>query len=343
MRRTLGLIAFAASVAIAPAAWAQTSPNPEALKHFQEGKRLRDENRCVEAIVELKASLRLERSIGAHYNLGVCSEKIGNKREALQEYTNALELARQRKDDREREIRAQLSEFLEKTPHLRLALPQPIPAGLEITVDGDAIPAEDLKTETKYFIKNDKPAHDVVVTAPGYEDMRLSVASSTIKNRDLVQVVLRRPSESGGPAPVTHADEGGFTWQHWTGIAGIVVGAAGITYTIANAVSYDIKRAKLEDQHAQACAKVTACTEAEAKVQADIKAQYDENERKAEDAAPLWIGAGVAGVLLVGGGIVLLATAPPLKRDPSPSQGIKMRVVPNVGTGQQGLSVVGTF
>ena len=102
-------------------------------------------------------------------------------------------------------------------------------------------------------------------------------------------------------------------------------------------------RAKLEEQHGLACAKPTTCTEAEAKVQADIKAQYDENERKAEDAAPLWIGAGVAGVLLVGGGIVLLATAPPLKRDPSPSQGIVVHVVPNVGIGQQGLSVVGTF
>lgn len=348
MRRTLGLIAFAASLGMAPAAWAQPAPNPEAVKHFLEGKKLRDENRCVEAVVELRASLRIERSIGAHYNLGVCSEKIGNKREAFQQYTKALELAHERKDDREREIRAQLSEFVENTPHLRLALPQPIPEELKITVDGELVPAEDLHTETKYFVKTERPTYDVVVTAPGYEDTRLTVQSSAIKKRDLVQVVLRRPSETTGPAPGPRVEEGGFTWQHWTGIAAIVVGAAGMTFTVASAVSYNIKKNKLEDQFAQACKQPSdpapTCTDAERADQTRIRSDYDANEASAERRAPVWIGLGVGGLLLAGGGIVLLVTAPPLKpKEASATQGLKVNVVPNVGATHQGLTVVGTF
>lgn len=348
MRRTLGLIAFAASVAIAPAAWAQGAPNPEAVKHFLEGKRLRDENRCVEALVELEASLRIEKSIGAHYNYAVCSEKIGNKRAALQHYTEALELARARQDDRLREIRAQLSEFLEKTPHVRLALPQPIPTGLRITVDGDLVPPEDLHTETKYFPKTDKPTYEVQVTAPGYEDTRLTVERSAIRNRDLVQVVLRRPSETAPPAPGPKAEEGGFTWQHWTGIAGIVVGAAGMTFTIASAVSYNIKKNKLEDQFNQACRQPSdpapACTDTERADQTRIRSDYDANEASAERRAPVWIGLGVGGVLVAAGGIVLLVTAPPLnpKEAPAP-QGVRVQVVPSVGVTHQGMSLVGTF
>lgn len=348
MRRTLGLIAFAASVAIAPAAFAQGAPNPEAVKHFLEGKRLRDENRCVEAIVELKASLRIEPSIGAHYNLGVCSEKIGNKREALIHYTEAQELARERKDDRLREIRAQLSEFLEKTPHLRLALPQPIPPDLRITVDGDLVPQADLKTETKYFVKTERPTYDVVVTAPGYEDTHLTVQASAIKNRDLVQVVLRRPSDTTTPSPATRVEEGGFTWQHWTGIAAIVVGAAGMTFSIASAISYDIKKNKLEDQFSQACRQPSdpapTCTDAERADQTRIRTDYDANEASAERRAPVWIGFGVGGLLLAGGGVVLLVTAPSLKgKEQSATQGVKVNVVPNVGATHQGVSLIGSF
>lgn len=361
MRRPARALAFAAVLTLGSTnAWAEPAPNPEAVKHFLEGKRLRDENRCTEAIVELEASVRIEKSIGAYYNLGVCFEKIGNKRRALASYSSALDLAKQRKDDREREIRAQLSEFLEKTPHIRLALPQPMPDDLRITVDGDLIPPSDLQTETKYFVKGNRPSYEVIVTAPGYEETRLVVDAATAKKQDLVTIVLQKSGDAAPPAPIARAEDPGFTWQHWTGIglagAGVVVlGVSAYFFIDYLGDRSDLDR-KLTEHPCHNGADPTKCEPGDFPAGANEAAGKDDFNRLVEENNDLesrikvtGIGTAVVGGLLVVGGLVVYLTAPRASADPAAASSSAattaptFHVVPRFGRSQQGLAVVGTF
>src|SRR5688572_10514631 len=137
MRLRFVLLAVTAATLSVVPAWAQ---NPEAVKHFQRGKELRDADKCKDAIPEFMASLRIEESIGGFYNLGFCQEKLGNKHQALEAYTRARDMARRKNDDRLREIGASREALLQTSPHVKLALPDPLPAGLAIEIDGTKVP-----------------------------------------------------------------------------------------------------------------------------------------------------------------------------------------------------------
>jgi hypothetical protein len=324
------LVLTAATLASVPA-WAQ---NPEAVKHFQRGKELRDSEKCKEAIPEFESSLRAEESIGAFYNLGFCQEKLGNKHEAFEAYTRARDLAKRKNDERLREIGASRNALLETSPHVKLTLPNPLPAGLTIEVDGAKIPSSHYAPGETVIFTQTNGAHAVIVAAPGYEDRRL-----TITSEQAVPVELQRPM-SVAPPP---KQESGWMWQHWAGLGGAIVGTGLVVYSVASYSGYLVERNHLEDDFKQACAetKVDPCPDTPKTH--DKLAAYNENEASARRQAPILIGAGVGGALLIAGGVALMILAPIGGTSKKRVGSAVVNVVPALGPHTQGLSFVGTF
>ena len=318
-----------------------------ARKHFDAGRKLRDQGDCAHAIAEFDRSLAAERSIGAYYNLGYCHEQLSRRQEAHEAYKNAQQLASTRKDDRLREISGALAALLE-TPHIRLVLPQPLPEGIEIRVDGELVPARFHSAETVVFTTGAK-SHSVVVTAPGYEERRELVAIKEVRPIELRPASAREVSTPAPPpaVPPSKADDGGLTWQHWTGLG---VGAVGVgLFTVGSVmfISYRIDEASYAERHdqADACEKLVPGTDPCKDPELDArrktaKAEYNAIERDGRDRAPIMAGTAIAGALMIGGGILLYLTAP--KSTPAePRRGLS--IVPILGAGLRGAAVSGSF
>lgn len=362
MRRTLCLLAVAASLAVPSLGHAQTStPNPAAVERFLAGKKHRDEGHCDLAIRELLESVKIEPSIGAHYNLGVCYEKT-NKKAALANYQRAEEIAKERNDDRLREIRAQRADFLARTPHLRLALPQPLPPDTRVSVDGDLIPEEELQSETIYFLPpGEKETYNVRVTATGYDDQRLAVDKGVVKKNLLVTIVLKKQSDGSILAPRSEPKWGPF---QFLGLGLIALGAVGITYSSVSYVSYLTREdnflkifssATAEEDDCRKKQETNANQNCDEEISATMNARrdYNGNEDDARSSTALWLTAGIGGILAVGGGVALIVAGPRSeeKIDPGATakagkeapKGPSFHFIPTITARQQGLSIVGTF
>lgn len=351
MRRTLCLLAVAASLAVSSVASAQQpaqqpSPNAEAVRHFLAGKAHRDAGDCKAAIDELNLSVLEEESIGARYNLGFCYEKTGNKKLALSNYKRAEQLAKTKGDERQREIGAQVRFFFEQTTHIRLALPQPTPPDLQVLIDGEQLPNEEFEGLQIYFPPAKRKAYELRVSAAGYEDLKQSIPTSTVDNKTAVTVVLNRPG-----APETKW--GPF---QFLGLGLMVVGAVGITYSSVQFVSYlsdeETLRKKFNDAEtaAKGCPSDSPPTSTCGKnidTREFLRGVYNRNEESGTNARPILLTIGIGAILAVAGGLVLIVAGPraevergtAAKAPPRPT----FRVVPTVGGRAQGLSVVGTF
>lgn len=315
-----------------------------ARRHFEAGKKLRDDGDCARAISEFSESLAAEKSIGAYYNLGYCHEQLSHRQEAYDAYVNARQLASAKKDDRLREISGALAGLLE-TPHIRLVLPQPLPPGTEIRVDDQLVPSGVYAAETVVFTSGAK-THAVSVTAPGYEERRESVDTKQVKPIELRRAVLKETAPVGPPPKAESG--GGWSWQHWTGIGTSTAGIGVFTVGTVMFVSYLLKASNLHDRYdsAAACAKlpgsVSRCAdtarEDERKRRMD---QYNANEDKASDQAPVMLATTIGGALLIGGGLVLFLTAPKSTATESPTRGF--HIAPIVGATTRGVALGGTF
>ena len=319
-----------------------------ARRHFEAGKKLRDAGDCTRAIAEFERSVAADESIGGHYNLGYCHEQLLHRQDAYEAYKRAQHLASVKKDERLREISGALAALLQ-TPHIRLVLPQPLPDGLRIEVDGRLVPETFHAAETVVFIERASRAHSVRVTAPGYEERR-----ALVENRQVRPIELRRSIETTTtPAPIAPPPDGGSgsTWQHWTGLG---VGATGVAlFTVGSAmfVSYLIEERDLGRQYdaANRCDKRPGkngesdpCSDPSAEaVRLNRERSYMANEDDAKKQAPLILGTTIGGALLVGGGLVLYLTAPRPRAHAATDT--RVQVLPILGTTTRGVALTGTF
>jgi len=339
MRRCITVFSCVVALLMGSSSVAHGDTNT-ARRHFEAGKKLRDEGDCARAISEFEKSIEAEKSVGGYYNLGFCHEQLGRRQEAYEAYKSAQQLASAKKDDRLREISGAIASLLER-PHIRLVLPQPLPDGIQITVDDKLVPERFYQAETVIFT-NDAATHVVVVTAPGYEKRREVVETKQVK-----PIELRRPTPTRlapSPPPV-RVEKPSWTWQHWTGLGSMVVGAGLFTVGTVMFVQYRSKEAKLrrEFEVANRCDAdgIPGCTGTEDQQRKDLKARYEANERSADRRAPTMLGTVIGGGLMMAGGVFLFLTAPK-STVASPATG-RTRVAPMFGASGQGLLIEGTF
>lgn len=337
-----------AAAALVFAAGDARADDNAARQHFEAGKKLRDEGDCTRAIPEFDRSVAAEKSIGAYYNLGYCHEQLAHRQEAYEAYKNAQQLASQKKDDRLREISGALAALLE-TPHIRLVLPQPLPPGIEIRVDDLLVPPSVYSAETVIFTKGTK-THTVHVAAPGHEERREVVETKQVKPIELRRAVVKDapPPPPVVPPPKTET-EGGWTWQHWTGLGVAAVGVGLFTIGSVMFISYRIEEPSLLRKYnaAAACTpkaagSTTICDDAAAeKLRQDLKQQYNDTEQTAQDQTPIMVATAIGGALMIGGGLLLYLTAPKSTAASEPLKGL--RVAPMIGGTVQGAALGGTF
>lgn len=158
------------------------------------------------------------------------------------------------------------------------------------------------------------------------------VAKENVKGRQVVVLVREPRAETG-------SSDSGLATRQWLGIGGLAVGAALVGLTTISYVAYATKKSTLEDQFAEACRQPSdpapTCNETERADQTRIRADFDANETNARQRMPLWIAGSVAGIVLLGAGIALVALPVSAKRP--------TRAAPLVGPGVAGLSLGGAF
>lgn len=319
MRARIALsLAFAALI-LGTGFDARADGDPEAAKkHFEAGRKLRAQDDCSNAIPEFEKSIAADKSIGAFYNLGYCQEQLGHRQEAYDAYRRARDMASAKKDDRLKEISGALATLME-TPYIRLVLPQPLPPGFALTVDGEPVAPNLLETETILFTKS-TATHDVKASAPSYDDTLLSVETKQLKQVEMKKV----GSTSMVPptAPIKKEEpHAPFYRQSWFGIGLGVAGLAALTTGLILIVKYNVDLDKYQqrvDDALRNCGGGTPITsdkclkEGQDPQRANFisRAQdYNRRDDQGRDAVPLMIGLVAAGGALLAGSAYILITA----------------------------------
>lgn len=348
----LAIAAIAATVlataTLSTPAWADT--HGDALKAFEEGRKLRETD-PEKAARAFEQSIALEPSIGAYYNLGQVNEQLDRPREAVDAFRTAEKLAVQKSDPRNKDARDAWGKVLDARNYVVLDVSNEVKSapGLKITVDGVPVPEAQLNGE----VFRPTTTHEVVVSANGRRDVRLQA----IRNRQPVTITLGplvgEPDTSTTPPPPPPAEtsSGGWGWQKWTGVGMMAVGAGGVAYTLIGVFSYLGKQSGRLDTAQMFQANCTGPSTGFTQCKNGLDpmdgraayAAYNANERDAKDSAPVWIVVGAAGILLIGGGLYLYATAPSSTEPPPSSGAVRVHVVPQIGIHDNGLSVIGTF
>lgn len=358
MRARLALsLAFAALI-FSTASTARADGDPEsAKKHFEAGRKLRAQDACGEAIPEFEKSIAADKSIGAYYNLGYCQEQLGHRQEAYDAYRRARDMASAKKDDRLKEISGALAALME-TPYIRLVLPQPLPPGFALSVDGEPVPPNLLETETILFTKS-SATHDVKGSAPGYDDAIL-----TVETKQLKQVEMRKvgaapviPPVAPVKPPEKHAP---FYRQSWFGVGVGVAGLAALTAGLIIIVKYNVDldtRQQQVDDALRSCGNGTPITADACLKGPDTSARktfveraqaYNARDNEGRDKVPLMIGLVAGGTVLLGAGVFVLLTADSAEKAAKESAGRtpKLRLptfTPIVGKDVQGAAMTLSF
>jgi len=338
MRIRFAALAFAAAMAATTPVLADQ--HSAAVKLFEEGRQLRDRGELEKAAVIFAQSITTEPSVGAYYNLGLINDQLNRPREAVEAFRKSRDLAAKRNDPREKDSVEALGKLLDARNYVLLETADDVTSapGLRVMVDGEAVPAGQLKGETF----RTPSSHEVVISATGRADVRLQA-----RNKQVVKVILGEPTAATAPPPPPPGAPatGGWGWQKWAGAGMIAGGVVSLTIFVATLVPYLGKRSDLDDEIESG----TVCTKSGdgytcPSSATDLVRRNNANVIDGRDKTPLWVVTASLGALLVGGGIYLLATAPSSSAPAeSASKAPRIRVVPQVGMRENGLTVVGSF
>jgi hypothetical protein len=131
-------VALAASIPDARAD-APQSHDPVAL--FRQGRDAMKVGDYRSACASFEESQRLDPAAGTLLNLAICSERLGRllrARTALGQFLDQIDAA----DERRPHAEALLADVEERTPRLRLQVPDPTPTGVSVRLDGEGVPRD---------------------------------------------------------------------------------------------------------------------------------------------------------------------------------------------------------
>ena len=350
MRTRFAALAVAAAMAATAPALADAK-HDEAVRLFEKARDLREKNDLANAAEMFALSIASEPSIGAYYNLGLINDTLNDPRAAVEAFRKSRDLARQKKSDaREKDASDALTTLLESRNYVALDTADAVAnaPGLRVTIDGDPVPAGQLKGEV--FLRGERD-HSILIAATGHKEVHLRA-----RNKDSVKIVLGEAlsQRATPPPPASEPTRGsGWGWQKWTGVGLMGVGLIGVAYGTIWGLSYASSSGDLSSKQQNAASgcsgamnRITACNGdmTSPRVQAANTAifNYNTNEAEAKAEAPAAIGLGIAGLGLIGGGIYLFATAPSGAKEES-TNAARLRIVPSVSPRESGLTFLGTF
>ena len=273
-------------------------PNAAAARAlFDEGMKLFEAGRYMEACPKLEESNRLDPGMGVKYRLAICYESSLRIASAWALFTQiADEAAAAKMPEREKVARARAESLKLKLPRMIVVVPKEVAAtqGLEIKVDGRPLGAAMFGTS----LPVDGGAHAISVAAPGRRRWETiahasEAATITVTIPTLTEEPQVAPVGSGGVV-ASQPGSGGWTGRH-TG--GLIVGGLGIVgIGIGAALGMDAS-GKHGDSKAE-CPSRVGCT-----------ARAIELEDQAKASATGSTVAMIAGGAALAGGAILFFTA----------------------------------
>lgn len=282
------LVAHAAEAAEAAASSA-TSLNV-ARQAFLEGRKLLEEERYSDAVLEFEEALAAKPTAGLYYYAAYCYEQTGRLLRAREYYGRAAELDREAPAA---DLTPLLSPALER---VEASLPEALfsgaPAGATVTWQGEEIDPAAPRAA-------DPGSYEVLVEAPGYEGKRMTVVL-TPGAREVVRLELTPLPPAPAPASVAAApadegrESGGASARAvalWSSLgllgAGVVTGAVGASLYLIGDSSASNAAARLDDAGATSS---SACGDPSGSIAADCDALARGSDQRA-----------LGGTLMIGG------------------------------------------
>ena len=297
---------------------------------FLEGRRLMEQKQWSAAAEKMRASDRVEPSVGARISLGDCLAELDKTASAWGVYRSAANLARQRGDSKRAKIADDRAEAM--GPRLTFAIievPDPV-EGLEIAFDGEVRP----RALWGQRFPIDPGSHTITARADGHETWTQTLSSGDPGAEVAVEVPALKaiekppvePEPPVGPEPQRPEQPPESTWT--TGRkAAIGVAAAGVVGVVAGSVFGLSARSKWNDAKANNCNEQLACD-------AEGVALVDD-ARSAGNIST--VAFAVGGAAIAGAAVLWFVTAP------APADAEVVGLSPVIGPDGAGLAISGTF
>lgn len=284
---------------------------------FDEGTALMNAGKYADACPKLEQSVKLDPGVGGMLWLADCFERAGRTASAYNEFRAAEKLAVDTKDPKGRDkVANKRAVALEpKLSKLILVPPTPVPAGLEITRDGERVDISQLGAS----VIVDPGSHDIVVSAPGSKRWEKSV--DVPPGGGTASVVLVVVSDVPEPPPQEPSDLGTPIR-----IGGLVAAGVGLVGVGIGAAFGLVASSNLSDSNADNhCDAQNTCDAVGLGLRSDAKS-----------AATISTIGFIAGAVLVAGGLTMFVLAP--KKSPA-----QTALVPALGGGFYGASLSTRF
>jgi hypothetical protein len=309
---------------------------PEA--QFNQGKSLLEAGQKAEACQKFQASQELDPGVGTQLFLGDCFERLGKTASAWATFLEAASSANSRGDrERERIARVRAS-ALEHRLH-RLSISAPAAAateGFELRSDGSVVP----RASWGASIPVDPGEHVLEAMAPGKLPFTTSIVipgepgETTVEIPPLEDAPVAAPTPapvpteapmSGAPPPTGDSGTSGQALVGW------VLGGAGVVGLAVGSV-FGLRAMSDNDESLDSCRpnNPELCNEQGVSLREDAK-----------DAATLSTVSFIVGGALIGGGVVLLLTAPDSTAERPAASAMTLRAA--VAPGAAGVSLGGRF
>jgi len=271
---------------------------------FKKGKAFLGQSKYAEACAAFEASNKLDPATGTMLNLALCFEGWGKLARAQSAYLEAEKLAALKGDTHRASAARQRADALApKIPKILFGgLPETLPAGLTVSLDGDPIGLDALRVG----VSTDPGPHTVVY---GVDDkLTIEVELQESEAKELTLELPAPPVVDPDPRTRRRRDTGepghGATRHPGRGrrIAGVVIGGVGLVGVGVGSVVALMARSDYKDAFAAHCDAMNTCDEV------GYQATHDARHR-----ANIATVVAVTGVAAVAAGVVIFLTAPSAK------------------------------
>jgi len=348
LHRVFGACVLAVTLTSAGAAFAGDTATAELL--FRQGLEAMKASKFKEACDAFAGSNEAERSVGTEINLGLCSEKQGKLATAWGMYRSAAGLADlQGQRERGDLARAEAAKLEPKLHKLHVTVKPPQPEGFRMIRNGQTVPNATLGTD----VPLDPGDYVIEVEAKGKTPWKQSVKIVPGPGTDRLEIpqLVDAPGETkAAPPPGGSGDyaapqptRDGSTQRtvgYIAGGAGIVAAAVAVILEVVA-----VKESDKSDSNAAAAGQInpvagTPNFDADTQNKKSLSDAASSQHRAAKRDETGAIITGIGALVLIGGGVTLLLTAPSSKSSASVSRPL---LFPIVARDSAGLGLAGTF
>jgi serine/threonine-protein kinase len=295
--------------------WAQDAQSQAAEALFRQAKSLMGQGQYAEACEKFSASQSLEPGLGTLLYLGDCYEHAGRFASALSTFAEARQFAQSRNDAERQHLASVRSAALEpRVPRLELRVgPEPMPAGLQITLNGSPVDPSDLNRP----LPRDAGSYELHLSAPGYQTFTSRIELHNGEARPALVKVPRLvpvsgPEEDDEPREASSGRGSTQRAVAWVvGATGLALGIGAGVFSVLAAGRNSDSKANCDREQPNRCGP------------GGVNARED-----AKDLASAATLAGIAGAVGVAGGVVLYVSAPSASETGVPNAALLTLSVP---------------